>query len=144
YHASSPGAKADKQIRDDALSLLLAGYETTAFLLTWTCYLLSRHQDAAQRLHEESRTVLGRRPPTAEDLPRLVIARMILDESMRLFPPAWLLSRRVASEDTLDGHRIAAGTNVLISPYVTQRHPSLWKKPERFLPDRFAPGTPPP
>jgi cytochrome P450 len=145
HHDHLPqGAHTDRQIRDEALSLLLAGYETTAFFLTWTLYLLAADPEAAGKVRDESQRALGGRPPELADLPRLPYTRMALEESLRLFPPAWLLTRHVTQDDQLDGVRIAAGSTLLISPFVTQRHPELWDEPDQFRPERFAPGRPPP
>lgn len=129
----------DRQLRDEVMGVFLAGHETTANALTWTLYLLSQHPDAEARLHGEVVRVLGARPPSHEDMKQLPAATMVIHESMRLFPPAWLFGRSPAEDEEIEGFRIPAGSLVFLSPYVTHRHPALWPEPERFAPDRFAP-----
>ena len=128
----------EKQIRDEIVTMILAGHDTTGVALAWTFYLLARNPEAANRLREEAFEVLGDRTPTAADLPNLPYARMVLDESMRIYPPAWVLSRRSVADDVLGGYRVRAGSTILISPYVTHRHDGLWPDPEAFVPERFA------
>jgi len=132
-------AMTDRQLRDEVMTIFLAGHETTANALTWTWVLLSRHPEAGRRLRAELSQVLGGRTPTAEDTARLPYLTMVLDESMRLYPPAWMIGRCAAADDVIDGYRIPAGTYVFISPYVTHRHPRLWENPEGFDPERFSP-----
>jgi cytochrome P450 len=129
----------DRQVRDEAMTIFLAGHETTSNALTWTFYLLSQNPGAARRLRVELSAVLGGRVPTVEDLPSLPFNRQVIDESMRLYPPAWILSRMPIADDVLGGYRIPAGSNLFLSPYVTHRHPAFWEDPERFDPDRFTP-----
>jgi len=129
----------DSQLRDEVMSLFLAGHETTANALTWTLYLLSQHGHEEERLHAEVAGRLGDRPPTREDVPHLPFTTMVLHESMRLFPPAWLFGRSPIEDDEVDGYHIPAGSLVFLSPYVTHRHPDLWPDPDRFSPERFAP-----
>ena len=131
----------EKQLRDEVLTIMGAGYETTARALCWTFYLLDGHPEAAQKLREELEGVLGGRVPTVEDLPRLPYTRMVLQESMRLFPPVWGLSRRLKEADEVGGARIPRGNRVIISAYVTHRHPDLWPEPEKFDPERFRTAT---
>ena len=129
----------DRQLRDEVMSVFLAGQETTANALTWTLYLPSQHGSEEDRLHEEAASRLAGRPPTREDVPHLPFTTMVLHESMRFFPPAWLFGRSPIEDDEVDGYRIPAGSLVFLSPYVTHRHPDLWSDPERFSPERFAP-----
>jgi len=129
----------DRQLRDEVMTLLLAGHETTATALDWTWTLLSRHPEARRALEAELAEVLGGREPTVEDVPRLACTRRVLDESMRLYPPAWLFSREAAEEDAVGGYRLPKGSVVLVSPWVTHRHPRLWEHPEQFDPGRFLP-----
>lgn len=131
----------DKQVRDEVATLLLGGYETTSNLLSWTCYELSRHPEVEANLHEELDRVLGGRLPTVDDVPRLVYTKMVLDETLRLYPVPWL-ERRAAKADSIGGYHIKAGSLIYISPYVTHRHPAFWADPERFDPKRFAPDQP--
>jgi cytochrome P450 len=126
-----------RQLLDEMLTLLLAGYETTANALAWTWYLLSENPGPAAALRAELRAVLGGRVPTVQDLPLLPYNRMVLEESMRLYPPAWILGRRAVADDMLGEHVIPAGSVVAISPYLMHRHPDHWEEPERFDPERF-------
>jgi cytochrome P450 len=128
----------DRQLRDEVMTLMLAGHETTAMALSWTMYLLSRHPAARRTLQAEVDAALGDRPAATEDLPRLPYTRMVVEETMRLFPPAWGVTRSVAADDEIDGFHIPGGKMVLVSPYVTQRDPRLWENPEGFEPERFA------
>jgi cytochrome P450 len=128
-----------RQLRNEVLTLFTAGHETTSNALSWTWYLLARNPDVADRLRAELEQVLGGRTPGFEDLPRLTYTRMVLDEAMRLYPPAWATSRNAVAEDELGGYRIRKGAIVLLSPWVTHRRPDLWEDPERFDPERFTP-----
>jgi cytochrome P450 len=121
------------------MTLLLAGHETTANALTWTFYLLSQHPDAATKLHEEIDAVLGKRPFTLDDLPHLTYTKMVIEEAMRLYPPAYSIGRVADGEDAIMGYRVPAGTPVFMSSYVTHRRPDFWQEPERFDPERFTP-----
>jgi len=127
----------DRQVRDEILTLLLAGHETTANTLTWTWYLLSEYPEIERRLHAELNEVLGGRVPTVEDLPDLKYTRMVLEEALRLYPPASLLSRKAIAADELQGYPIAANSMIMISPYAMHRHPAFWEEPEQFDPERF-------
>ena len=129
----------DAQLRDEVMTIFLAGHETTAIALGWTWHLLASHPSVRQRLERELDHALGGRPPTMADLSRLGYVDQVVKESMRLYPPAWVVSRRPMSEDVVGGCRIPAGAIVLTSPYVTHRHPEFWPNPERFDPDRFDP-----
>lgn len=130
----------DRQVRDEVMTLLLAGHETTAAALAWAWFLLAQHPDIADRLAAEALEVLGDRPPTFDDLPRLVYARMILDETLRLYPGAWGQPRQAIDDDEVGGYHIPRGTIIGPSQWVTHRRPDLWPDPERFDPERFAPG----
>ncbi len=132
-------AMSDQQLRDEVVTIFAAGHETTALALTWTFYLLAKHPEAEQRLRHEVVTVLGGARPTLADLPRLGYATRVIKEAMRLFPPAWAISRRAETEDCLGGYRIPAHAFVLLCPYLTHRHPAFWENPEGFDPDRFLP-----
>ena len=129
----------DKQLRDEVITLFLAGHETTANALTWASYLLSTHVDVARRLQVEVDEALEGRVPSASDLPNLLYTRMVIDETLRLYPPAWITNRRAIEDDLVCGYRIPAEAMVSISPYVTHRDPRLWENPEGFDPDRFSP-----
>jgi cytochrome P450 len=129
----------DRLVRDEVITMLFAGSETTGLLLSWTWYLLSRHPEAERRLHTELDEVLDGRLPTVDDLPHLKYTHMVLQETMRLYPPVWFLFRQSLKEDEIDGYHIAANAKVVVSPYTTHRHPGFWKNPEQFEPERFTP-----
>lgn len=129
----------DAQLRDEVMTMFLAGHETTANALTWTLALLSLYPDVQRRLEREVDEVLEGRPPTLADLPRLVFTGQVLKESMRLYPPVWMMGRRVEEDDELGGYFLPKGSFVFVSQYVTHRHPAFWDNPEGFDPDRFAP-----
>jgi cytochrome P450 len=128
----------DRQVQDQILTLLMAGHETTSKALTWTFYLLHKHPDVLARLEAELERVLHGRPPSNDDLPNLPYLSMVLDESMRVFPPVWLMSRVCRQADVIDGYRIPAGTLMIVSPYLMHSHPRYWSNPETFDPERFA------
>jgi cytochrome P450 len=127
-----------RQVRDEVLTLLLAGHETTANALAWTWYLLARNLAAENKLHDEIASTLGERAPGAPDLPQLRYTRMVIEESMRLYPPAWAISRNAIGEDEIGGYPVRPRTNIIICSFVTHRHPSFWEEPERFDPERFS------
>jgi cytochrome P450 len=127
----------DKQLRDEVMTVFLAGHETTANALSWSLYLLSQHPDAEEKLCREVDEVLGGRRPTIEDLRHLPYARMVIDESLRLYPPAWAIGRQAQAEDDVGGYRVPAKSGVILSPWLTHRHPAFWAEPERFDPERF-------
>jgi cytochrome P450 len=129
----------DREIRHQVITLLLAGYETTANALTWTWYLLAQHPDSFMKLQAEVRTVLGNRRATANDLPSLTYTRMVFEEGMRLYPPAWVLGRKSLGEDQLGNYRIPADATIAISPYTLHRHLAFWEDPDIFSPERFTP-----
>lgn len=129
----------DRQLRDEVITLFIAGHETTANALTWASYLLSTHVEVARRLRAEVDEKLQGRVPTAADVPELAYTRMVIDEAMRLYPPVWVTNRRAIEDDTVCGYHIPAGATVTISPYVTHHDPAFWVNPEGFDPERFAP-----
>jgi cytochrome P450 len=131
------GAMTDEQVRDEALTLFLAGHETTANALTFTWYLLSQNPAKEKLLHEELDQVLGGRLPTAEDYPNLKYTESVLAEAMRLYPPAWALGRLALEEHEFGGYKIPKGVLVLLSMYVAHRDPRFWEKPEEFWPERW-------
>ncbi len=132
----------DREVRDEVVTLLIAGHETVASALTWTWYLLAQHPDQDTGLAAELDEVCPQGPPTFADLPRLRRTRAVLDEALRLYPPAWVLSRRAIEEDELAGFAVPAGSIVLISPYTLHRHPELWPDPLTFSPQRWHGETP--
>ena len=127
----------DRQLRDEVVTLILAGYETTANSLSWTWYLLSQHPEVLANVRAELTAVLGGRVPQFRDLPALPYLRRMLDESLRLYPPAWILGRRALGPDRLGDVEISAGSVLALSPYVTHRNPRYWPDAERFDPERF-------
>lgn len=129
-----------QRLRDELVTLLLAGHETTASTLGWTFHLLDRHPQVWDRLRAEAVEVLGDRPPGYGDLKRLRYTAMVVSEAMRLYPPVWILTRQAQADDDVGGFHVPAGSDVLISPYTLHRHPAFWSAPERFRPDRFDPG----
>jgi cytochrome P450 len=128
----------DLQLKDESLILFVAGHETSANALAWTWYLLSRHPEVERKLLEEVLEVLGERDVTFEDLHRLPYTLQVIQESMRLFPPAWAIDRQAIEEDVAGGFRIPKGSIVLLFLYGVHHSPDLWEDPERFDPDRFA------
>jgi cytochrome P450 len=129
----------DEQLRDEAMTIFLAGHETTANALAWTWHLLSQNPEAERKLHAELERVLGGRPPTAEDLPRLAYTEMVFAESMRLYPPAWVLGRRAIRDCEVGGYALPAGSLVLLSQFVMHRDARFYADPERFDPERWTP-----
>ena len=132
------GGMSDQQLRDEAMTLFLAGHETTANMLTWTWYLLSQHPAIEAQLHAELDTVLAGRLPTMEDMPRLTSTRMILAESMRLYPPAWILGLRAINDYEVGGYIIPARSIITLCQYVMHRDPRYYPDPETFDPQRWA------
>ncbi|GGW67166.1 cytochrome P450 [Streptomyces lucensis JCM 4490] len=133
------GAMTDREVHDQVMTLLLAGVETTASALTWAWHLLAANPEAEARLHAEVDEVLGGRIPGHADVPGLVQTQRIFTETLRLYPPAWMYTRTTTEPTELAGHRLAAGSDLLISPYVIHRIPSLFPRPEVFDPDRWLP-----
>lgn len=131
-------ALSDRQLRDQAIALLLSGHQTTADALSWALYLISTHQNVEAGVREEITTVLEGRPPALTDIPRLQYTTMVFHESIRLYPPIWILERRVVEDDEIGGYDIPAGSTVVVSPYTLHRHRSFWPDPDAFLPERFA------
>lgn len=127
----------ERQVRDEAITLILAGHETTAAALGWSWYLLMRHPGALGRLHREVDEVLGHRLPGMDDLPRLRWTRAVFEEALRLYPPAWALPREAVADDVVGGFRIPAGSLLVVCAWVTHRRPDLWAGPEQFEPGRF-------
>jgi cytochrome P450 len=131
----------DRQIRDEVMTMFLAGHETTANALAWTCYLIAQSPAVQQRLASEVRGVLGDRPPTAGNIPQLVFCEQVIREAMRLYPPAYVIGRRPLEDITIGRHFIPAGTNVLMSQWIVHRDPRWFDEPHLFQPDRWADGS---
>ncbi len=127
----------DQQLRDETLTLLLAGHETTAIALSWTWYLLSQNPDVARKLDEELDAVLGGREPAVEDLPRLPYTERVIKESLRLYPPAYVILRLAVEDAQIGGYVIPRGSSAGASPWVTQRSAKFFPEPLRFYPDRW-------
>jgi cytochrome P450 len=133
-------ALTDRELRDQVITFIGAGHETTALALTWTLYLLARHPEAEARVRDELADVLGGRVPKTQDVPGLKFTRMAIQEALRLYPPVFALLRDTLRDDEIGGYRIPARSSIVLSPFVTHRHPAVWDEPERFDPDRFSPG----
>jgi cytochrome P450 len=133
------GGMSAQEVRDHVITIFMAGHETTAMAMTWAWYLVSQHPAVEAKLHAELDTVLRGRAPSQEDLGKLSFSRMIIEETMRIYPTVPALEREALAEDTLAGRRIPAGSTVLILPWVLHRHVKLWPNPGRFDPERFSP-----
>ena len=127
-----------KQLRDEVATLLTAGHETTTLVLAWALYLISTRPEVVEQMAAEI-SFLNGRAPSYEDLSRLRYTRMVAEETMRLYPPVWVISRTAINNDVMGEFEIPAGSEILIFPYVTHRHPRWWVDPERFRPERFLP-----
>ena len=135
------GGMGDTQIRDEAMTIFLAGHETTANAMAWTWHLLGSAPEAEARLHEELATVLAGRVPTMDDVPKLEWTRAIISESMRLFPPAWTMGRRVLQDHALGSHTVEKDSLVILSQWVVHHDPRWWSEPEAFTPERWMAPT---
>jgi len=133
----SGSGMSDKQLRDEVMTLLLAGHETTAVSLSWTWYLLAQHPEVEEKLWSELRQVLNGRKPTAQDLSRLSYAGRVVKEAMRLYPPAWAIVRKSLQQCEIGGYRVPAGSTVMMNQWVMHRDPRYYDQPERFNPDRW-------
>jgi len=129
----------EQKIRDQILTFLMVGHETTATALMWTWYLLSENPEVATKLYSEVDHVLGDRLPSGQDCDRLPYTRMVFAESMRLYPPVWLLTRRAVGDVKINGFVIRSGSYVHLSPFVMHRDPRYFPEPERFDPERWTP-----
>jgi cytochrome P450 len=127
-----------KQVRDEAMTLFMAGHETTAVTLSWAWYLLAQHPEVEARLADELRAVLGDRPPSVADLPGLTYAEAIISESMRLYPPAYAMARQARGPTEVAGHPVAPGVIVILPTWVVHRDPRWFEDPEAFRPERWA------
>jgi cytochrome P450 len=130
----------DRQLRDETMTLFMAGHETTANTLAWAFYLLARHPAAEARLHAELDEVLGGRPPTFDDLPGLKWADMVVTETLRYYPTVWLLGREAVEPVTVGGYDVPVGHTVFMSQWVVHRDPRWFDDPESFRPERWADG----
>ena len=128
----------DEELKHELVTLVLAGHETTANALSFALWLLATHPEAARALEREADEVLGDRAPGLADLPKLSWTTRVIEEAMRLYPPAWCFERQAIADDVICGHHVPKGTIIGVSPWVTHRLPRLWRDPERFDPSRFA------
>lgn len=141
HDEDTPGqGMTDQQVRDEAITLFLAGHETTANALAWTWHLLGHSPDVEEQLHAEVDRVLAGRLPTVTDIPALTVVEQVVTESMRLYPPAWIIGRRAIADYQLDDYVVPPGAIVITSPYLTQRNPALFPHPDRFDPSRWTPA----
>jgi cytochrome P450 len=140
--AESGRALTDQEVRDEVMTMLMAGHESTSVALTWAWYLLDRHPNWFDAVRSEVDGVVGGRPVSFGDLAHLKVTSMVIDETLRLYPPAWSTSRSPIRDDEIGGRRIRRGKFVIISPYVTHRHPAFWSDPEAFRPERLEDGIP--
>lgn len=129
----------DRQLRDELVTMFIAGNETTAITMTWLLYLLDRHPEIDARVCAELDAVLGDRRPTPADIHALEYSRRVVQEALRLYPPSWLIPRQAEQADDLCGYAIPAGATVIVSQYVVHHDPTLWESPDTFDPDRFLP-----
>jgi cytochrome P450 len=127
----------ERELIDEAMTLIVAGHETTASGLNWTWYLLSQNPAAEKLLHAEIDAAAEKSAPGLAEMEQLAYTKNVVDEALRLYPPGWLLSRRTISADTLAGYTVPAGTDVLLCLYLLHRHPRYWKDPDAFRPERF-------
>lgn len=127
----------DLQLRDEIVTMLLGGHESTAMTLSWALAMLATHPEADAKLRTELDEVLAGRTPTAADLPKLIYTRQVVDETLRLYPPVWVVPRNAARDDRIGDHAIAQGTSVFLSAWVVHRNPKLWEAPDMFRPERF-------
>jgi len=129
----------NQQLRDEMITLFVAGHETTATALTWIWYLLGTNPEKCAKMYEEVERVLGNTPPSLENIRNLTYTKQIIDESMRLYPPAWIIGRRAISADSIGGYDIPPKYNVVMPIYVIHHDESIWENAEKFVPERFAP-----
>ncbi|PRQ06474.1 cytochrome P450 [Enhygromyxa salina] len=127
----------ERQLRDELVTVTSAGFDTAAVTLAWTCMLLAQNPWAGHRIAQEANEVLGDRLPTREDISKLTFTRLVIHESMRMYPAAWVLTRTCVEEDELCGYRIPAGAMTITSAWVVHRHPGHWERPDQFWPERF-------
>jgi cytochrome P450 len=130
----------DRQLRDEVMTLFLAGHETTAIALSWAQYLLAQHPAVEEQVVAELRAVLGGRAPTVADLPRLRYTEMVVTEALRLYPPAWTVAREALGPCEIGGHEVSRGTILMMSQWVLHRDPRYFEAPEAFRPERWANG----
>jgi cytochrome P450 len=133
-------ALTDEELHDEVMTIFMAGHETTGNGMAWTLYAVSEHPEVRERLEAEVDEVLDGRAPTLEDLAQLPYTKMVVEESLRVYPPIWGYTRDTVADDEIEGYSIPKGSTIFLAPYATHRHPSVWEDPETFDPERFAPG----
>lgn len=126
-------------MRDEVVTLFVAGHETTAVAMSWILYLLAQHPEVAKKIRDEAEQVAGERPLRSEDVHQLKYTRWVVDEGLRLYPPAWVIGRKPLEDIELDGFLIPKGANILMVTYVIHRDPEYWDEPDQFIPERFSP-----
>lgn len=129
----------DRQIRDEAMTIYLAGHETTAVALSWFFYMMSIHPEVEEKIRQEARSLFPSGSIHPSDVHKLTYTKMVIDEVLRFFPPAWILGRKAIEDDVIGGYRIPKGFNVLVVPYLIHRLPEFWERPNEFIPERFSP-----
>jgi len=132
------GGMSAQEVRDHVITIFMAGHETTAMAMTWAWFLLSQHPAVEAKLYAELESVLGGRAPSQEDLSNLTYTRMVIEETMRIYPTVPAMEREALADDALAGRRIPKGSTVMIVPWVLHRHVKLWPNPGRFDPERFS------
>ena len=130
----------DRQVVNEIMTLIVAGHETTASTLNWAWYLITQHPEVQEKLAAEVDSMPPGDCPSVDELERFLYTQQVLEETLRLYPALWLMTRRALRDDEIGGYFVPAGTEIYISPYFIQRHPNLWENPDRFDPERFAPG----
>jgi cytochrome P450 len=128
----------DQQVRDEVVTLFIAGTETSAVALSWALYLLASHPKEKERVYQEAQRLASGSRPMSNPTTELPHTNRVVQETMRLYPPAWIIGREAREDDELDGYFVPRGSQVYICPYIIHRHPDWWEQPERFWPDRFA------
>lgn len=141
---TADGPMTDRQLRDELVTMLVGGHETTALALAWAWKAIAEHPEVEEKLHAELDAVLAGRPPGLEDMTSLPWTHAVFQETMRLYPPVWHMARVATEDDVIDGHPIPRGSGVLLSAWFTHRHAAFWSEPERFDPSRFMPSAPSP
>jgi len=127
------------QLHDEILNVMAGGYETTTNTISWIWYILAQHSEIEKCFHEEIDRILAERTPTVDDFPQLTYTRMLIDEALRFYPPAWQVMRRACGDDVIDGYHIPANTTIFWTQYTIHRHVDFWENPEQFDPERFLP-----
>lgn len=128
----------DVQLRDECMTIFLAGHETTSLALSWFWMLMEENPEEEKKLHQELKTVLNGRTPEFADIPKLKYTKQLIEETMRLYPPAWTVGRRPIEDDEIDGYKFSKGQNILMMAYHVHRHPDYWEQPDKFMPERFS------